>query len=589
VPKLSLDRPFTYLVPEDAEAGMGNLVSVPFHGRTVKGWVLGPATEDIPSARIRPIRTVLSPVRFFDHRMLRLLRWVSERYLAPLATVIDRSHPPRVASEERLLQSKPTSPGEAPVRSREGRNELLPPGMLTWVRPLPGEEAQACLRAVGACIASGRQAIVLVPEAAPVPHVARSVLETFGPDAVAHLGGDGRTRYRTWLTLLRDQPRIVVGTRPAVFAPMRDVGLIWLSREVHPGHREDRSPYHHVREVAAARARLEGCAFAVASLSPSVETAEELRAGTAAVRRPDRPAERARAPLVETAPPEAEDRSSRLARLLKRARSAALIVSRSGYGVARTCRSCGEPAACAVCRGTLVLERGQVSCRVCGAPGRCANCGGGSFGVERSGAERIAEWSRGLADVPVKLADSGSDGEDPEAVPGPGRIVVGTAAAVNDLGPLHLELVAILDPDRALMRPGVHAGERALATWMEAAAWAGPRGSGARVLAQTRRPGHPAIQALVRWDPLGFLRHEAEQRAQAGFPPGYPVFRIEGDPALSEALPAAPVETVLTSAGEGGQVCLVAVRPGELATFRRAVLALVDAGVVTRVEAEPQS
>ena len=78
VPKLTLDRPFTYLLPEDAGAGMGSLVSVPFHGRTARGWVLGPA-GDIPDGRLLPVRAVRSPVRFFDPTRLALLRWVSER------------------------------------------------------------------------------------------------------------------------------------------------------------------------------------------------------------------------------------------------------------------------------------------------------------------------------------------------------------------------------------------------------------------------------------------------------------------------------------------------------------------------------
>jgi primosomal protein N' (replication factor Y) len=222
--------------------------------------------------------------------------------------------------------------------------------------------------------------------------------------------------------------------------------------------------------------------------------------------------------------------------------------------------------------------------------GRCANCGGDAFGIERSGTERIAEWARRLAPVAVALAKPGGDGEEGAGGrPGADRVMVGTAAAVKDVGPVRLDLVAILDPDRALARPGVHAGERALATWMEAAAWAGPRQSGTRVLVQTRRPAHPAIQALIRWDPIPFLLHEGGQRARAGFPPGHPVFRIAGGPMLPDGLAETPIETVLTSGAGEGQVCLVAVRPGDLGPFRRAVLALVDAGVVTRVEAEPQA
>src|SRR3990172_3372727 len=97
-PLLSVDRPFTYELPVELRAGVGSLVSVLFHGKAVKGWVLGP-TDDLPR-QILPVRKVRGPVRFFDERMLDLLRWVSDRYVAPLASVIARSHPPRVVSEE---------------------------------------------------------------------------------------------------------------------------------------------------------------------------------------------------------------------------------------------------------------------------------------------------------------------------------------------------------------------------------------------------------------------------------------------------------------------------------------------------------
>ena len=441
-------------------------------------------------------------MRFFDGPMLEVLRWTSGRYLAPLCTVIERSHPPRVASEERLplpAEQRGVAPTSAP---RRGPATVLESGAATWVRPLPGEEASECVRFVSACLASGRRAIVIVPEATPLPWTAESVLEAFGDRTVDFVGGGARKRYRTWLEIQAGRYDVVVGTRPAVFAPVADLGIIWVSREVHPGHREDRSPYYHVREVALARARIQGAACALASLCPSVETAVAIAGGGIGVSRPTRQVERARAPLVETTPPEAEDRSPRLSRLLKEVRSAALIVSRAGYGVARVCRSCGQPAACAVCRGPIVVEGGAAACRVCGAPGRCATCGASDFGIERGGVERIAEWTRRMRPLPVDVETEG-----PPARPDPGRILVGTAAAVNDVPPVDLDLVAILDPDRALARPGVHAGERALATWMEAAAWVGPR----------ERGGRPRVGA-VGTRALPSIRGRRENRSR--LPPG---------------------------------------------------------------------
>src|SRR4029450_3442593 len=80
----------------------------------------------------------------------------------------------------------------------------------------------------------------------------------------------------------------MAGTRPAVFAPLEDLGLMWISREVHPGHREERSPYFHSSEVSMARARLHGAACVLASFSPSTETAAAVGAGSIRSARPSR-------------------------------------------------------------------------------------------------------------------------------------------------------------------------------------------------------------------------------------------------------------------------------------------------------------
>ncbi len=569
------------------DAATGSLVSVPFHGRTVKGWVLGPASEDVPAERLRPIRKLQSRIRFFDDSLLALFRWISERYIAPLSTVIERSHPPRVVGEEATDPMRSESEAAAgrtdpSVLRKYAAASMLDPGRASWFRPLPGEEVETCVAAVASCLSSGRQAIVLVPEADPLPTTAAAVLEAWPGRAVAFLGGDARARYRTWLDILGGAFDVVVGTRPAVFAPLSRLGLLWMSREVHPGHREDRAPYYHVRDVAMARARIESAACVVAGFSPSVETAAACRDESMSVLRPDRALERDAAPLVETTPPDAEDRSTRLGALLKTARSAALIVSRRGYGVARVCKACGMPAACGVCSGPIILERGKPVCRVCSSEGRCTVCGSTDFGIERGGVERVAEWAARIAGRGVAQADEGNG-----SVPAEG-VVVGTAATVKDVGRRRLDLVAILDPDRALSRPGVHSAERAVATWMEAAAWAGRRGDGGRVLVQTRHPGHPAVQALVRWDPVRFLEDEAERRTKAGFEPLRPLFRMTGTDRLADSLGAAGGFVLVSTAADGSTVCLVSVSPEDLPSFRRSVLQLAVDGVVDRVEAEPQ-
>jgi primosomal protein N' (replication factor Y) len=219
---------------------------------------------------------------------------------------------------------------------------------------------------------------------------------------------------------------------------------------------------------------------------------------------------------------------------------------------------------------------------VCGAAGRCAACGAERFGVDPRGTEHVEQRVARIVSRPVVRVDEGAQA----APPGPGKIVVGTAAAVKDFGPRRVGLVAVLDADAARRRPGLGAPEQALATWMEAATWAGPKGAGGRVLVQTVDPGDPAVQALVRWDPWHLHRHEAERRAEAGFPPGHPVFRIRGTAELPALLAELrPVHLLSTTLGDE-TICLVTLRPDSVSELREWVGRHGPA--VSRVEAEPQ-
>ncbi|HEU4355475.1 MAG TPA: hypothetical protein VFT27_07795 [Actinomycetota bacterium] len=580
-PVLSLDRPFTYELAADLDAGVGSLVQVPFHGRLVRGWILGP-TGDLPS-RVLAVKKAVSPVRFFDDRMLELARWVSERYVAPLAAVLGAMVPPRVAGEEGVVPAGRASEGiahgvvRAPLSDGYGNAapllDALRGGSGSFVlRPAPDDEADVAVETVGATLDGGRSAIVLVPEVDPLPATAAVVRDAFGETVAMYLGGGKRARYRMWLDIAAGRYRVVVGTRPAVFAPVPRLGLAYVARESHALHREERSPYYHVRDVALARARIEGAVAVMSSLYPSVEAAAAKHVAVSPRVRRWPPVE-----VVATGP---EGRAPRLVTALRRAGRGFLYAPLPGYGVARVCRACGQPAACAVCGGTLRAEEGTVRCAVCGAQGRCAVCGATAFGVAPGGAERVEEWARRAAGVPVTRIGS----DDPPRPPGPAEVLVGGVEAVKDLGPLGLDLVGILDADLAARRPGLSARERTLATWFEAAAWAVPHG---RVIVQTRVSNDPAVQALVAGRPERFHRFEASRRAEAGFPVGAAVFRVSGTGELEAELSALE-PLLLVATGLGDQtVCLLALEPESVAPFGRAARALAERGVVTRVEAEP--
>ena len=542
---------------------------------------------------------VVSRVRYFDAAMLELARWMAERYVAPLATVLGAMSPPRVAGEELHAEGSVADRGGASLLpSASPRSE--PPGPPIdpsaprpplWsaysrgsdlarvlrrgaggfvVRPAPEDEQGLVVEGVRACLEGGRRAIVFVPEVSPMPATTAALVEAFGERVCVFAGGDTRTRYRTWLGIRDGAFDVVVGTRPAVFAPVADVGLVWVSRESHPGHREERAPYYHARDVAIRRAQL---AEGVCVLAAACPTSEAAATAFPVVT----PAER-RWPKVEVVRPGTEGRAPRLVRALREAKRAFVYAPVPGYGVAQVCRACGAPAACAACGGMLRASSGAVRCVVCEAPGRCGACGASSFGIRRGGAERVEEWVSPIAAVPVARVSR------PRLPKTTGEIVIGGPEAVRDLGVGALDLVAVLDADLAATRPGLAARERALAIWMEAVSWTRRDG---RAIVQSSHPSDPAVQALVRGNPDRFLAREHARRAAAGFPVGAPVFRVVGTAEVEAAIQEhEPITALLTSLG-GRTVCLLALEPGRLPAFGTAMRSLAATGVVERVEAEP--
>ena len=581
---LALDKPFTYELSADLRAGVGSYVRFRFHGKLTRGWVLGP-TDDIPT-RILPVTRLVSPVRFFDAALLALAAAVAERYVTPLATVLGAMAPPRVAGEETPAAIAPAqqrtregSPdGEGPLGDYRRGRELLAaiggPGPRRWaLRPAPEDEAAIALTLVAASLRRGRGALVLVPEAEPVPATATAIAAAFGSRVAMFLGGAPRERYRTWLRISRGETDVVVGTRAAVFSQIPvPLGVIVVTRESHPAFRDDRAPYYHAREVASLRAGLDTSAPVCVAMAscPSAETAAaDLPTAEPAGRR---------WPTVEVVRPGAEGRAPRLLQAMREARRAFVFAPNPGYGIAQICRTCGAPAACASCGGMLRSEEGEVRCVVCEAQGRCAVCGGATFGIRRGGAERVQEWLARIAAVPVVRPDR-------PRLPDPGgEVLVGGPELVRDLGVGDLDLVAIMDADRAASRPGLGARERALAVWMEVAGWARPSG---RVIVQSEHPSDPAVQALVRGNAARFHERERERRDAAGFPVGDAVFRVVGGDGLEEAVRGLRPRTVLTTSLGGRTVCLLALDPERVPAFGRAMRALAASGLVERVEADP--
>ena len=362
-------------------------------------------------------------------------------------------------------------------------------GAVYW-RPLPGEDRGARVIAlIEATLERGRGAIVVTPEVAAGSAVGDAVRKAF-PDA-ADLASDlsDRRRYRAWAELRQGRRLVVVGGRSSVLAPLPALGCVIVDDEANFAHKEQRAPRFHTREVALRRAATARALCVLTGTVPSAEALAAMQAGQCRLVAPDRAVERAARPLVEVVDP--DDEGPTAARLHPR-----------GLAAIRGALARDEPAY------VLVPRRGGADPASPGA---------------RSAGQVAAELGRILPGVPVWRLDR--EVVDPGMVPPwagqqPG-VVVGTVAGVKDHPPLTgCRTVVVVGADTALGQAEVRSAEEAYRTWSRAAAWCGPRSGVGRLVLQTRHGGHHAVQALVRWDPEFFWRHELPAPGRAGLPPG---------------------------------------------------------------------
>lgn len=572
VPLFHLDRAFTYRVPERLRGSvwLGSRVKVPFGSRRrVDGWVVG-WTDELPEDA-RDLERVVSPVPAFDADGLVLLRWVADRYAGTLSDVLRLAVPPRVAAVEGDAEVAPAAdpgpavdPGPAAKAPKPAGKATSPgagdgdpdrlvevvargwAGAAYW-RPLPGEDRSARVIAViEAVLARGRGAIVVTPEVAAGSAVADAVRKHF-PDA-ADLSSEvsERRRYRAWVELRLGRRQVAIGGRSAILAPVHRLGCIVVDDEANPAHKEQRTPRYHAREVALRRADRARAVCVLTGTVPSPEVIAAIQAGQCRLVAADRALERRLRPLVEVVDPYEQDHGPGPARLHRRALAAI-----------RAAVTRGESAY------VLVPRRGAADPSAPGA---------------RTAGQVTDDLGRFLGSTPVWRLDR--EVLDPGEVPpwagqGPG-VIVGTVAGVKDHPPLTgCRTVVVVGADAALTQAEVRSTEEAYRTWSRAAAWCGPRERPGRVLVQTSDPGHHAIQALVRWDPAFFWRHELPRRIELGFPPARRLLLFEG---------AEPGEAAAASALVAGALGLKAELLGPAAMGRgwRIIAKVEDAEAAAR-------
>ena len=556
-----LDRPFDYLVPArlDADAVPGCRVRVRFAGQLVDGYLLERTETSEHRGKLARLERVTSPEPVLTPEIFDLARAVADRYAGTLADVLRLAIPPRHATAEREAPrsgaaSAPAPAGPAPAPPDPGSWSRYPAGAaflagLAEGRPvraawsaLPGPEWPAEIAVAAATTAAaGRGVVIVVPDARDLDRVAAALTEAALDHVCLTADLGPAERYRRWLAVRRGQVRVVAGTRAAMFAPVSGLGLVVLWDDGDDLHAEPRAPYPNAREVLALRAHRTGAAALIGGFARTAELTQLVAGGWARPLAGTAEALRQAAPRVRAAPDEAElarDAAAMTARLpslaLRTARGGLaqgpvlVQVPRRGYLAAVACARCRAQARCATCAGPLEIggSHGTPGCRWCGALAAdwaCARCGSGQLRALVTGAARTAEeLGRAFPGVPVRT----SGGPHVLAtVPAEPALLIATPGA-EPVASEGYAAALLLDGWALLGRPSLRAAEEALRRWLNAAALVRP-GAPVVVLAEASLP---AVQALIRWDPVTFSERELAERAELGFPPAVRMASVTGPP-----------------------------------------------------------
>jgi primosomal protein N' (replication factor Y) (superfamily II helicase) len=389
------------------------------------------------------------------------------------------------------------------------------------------------------------QVLILLPEIALTQAVIARVTDRFGASPGEWHSAVAPPRRRTlWEDVAEGRTRIVVGARSALFLPFRKLALIIVDEEHDGSYKQEEGFIYQGRDLAVARAHLQGCAIVLASATPSLETlwnAEQGRYGWLKLSARHGAATLPEVSLVDLreTPPERDHWLSpplvaAMTETLVRGEQTLLFLNRRGYAPVVLCKACGERLTAPDTDSWLVEHRytGRLVCHLTGfsmpKPDRCPHCGAKDSLISIGpGVERVEEEARERfpdARIAVFSSDTVSSGQSARDLVetmerGEIDILVATQAAAKGHNFPGLTLVGVVDADLGLRGGDLRAGERTFQLLAQAGGRAGRAERPGRVLMQTWAPDHPVMQALSHADRDSFIENEMELRRLSGLPP----------------------------------------------------------------------
>ena len=408
------------------------------------------------------------------------------------------------------------------------------------------------LQAIRAALDRGRTAIVLVPEISLTPQTVERFKGRFAEaqDAVAvlHSHLSEGERHDEWHKIHSGRARIVIGARSAVFAPLKNLGLIVVDEEHETTYKQEEAPRYHARDVAVVRAKIEKCVVVLGSATPSLESYHNTKTGKFRLATLTQRIDEKQMPLMRIVDLRQERRKEKAAAILSEKLRAAiadrlekreqtiLFLNRRGFSTSLLCSNCGEARNCPNCSVALTFHRhpsvaGRLSCHLCGhtaaVPKKCPACGKDALIYAGFGTEKVESTVAHIFPTAIVRRMDADSMTRKEAYretlrsfrTGKIDILVGTQMIAKGLHFPNVTLVGIINADLALHLPDFRAGERTFQLLTQVAGRAGRGETSGEVFVQTYTPFSPSIQFARHHDFAGYFQQELEFRERCDFPP----------------------------------------------------------------------
>jgi primosomal protein N' (replication factor Y) len=445
-----------------------------------------------------------------------------------------------------LARDTPPVPTEAQGRAIATITARLDAGGAFLLDGVTGSgKTEVYLRVIAQARVRGRGALVLVPEIALTPQLVSRFRARFG-DAIAVLHSElgARERYDAWRALRDGRVTLAIGARSALFAPVRDLGVVVVDEEHDPSFKQEEGFRYHARDMALLRAHRAGALCVLGSATPSLESVELAERGKLVRLRLEARATERSLPPVEivdlrrhkSGPSGQRFLTAPLHRALEACLDAGdqaiLFLNRRGFSPSVRCETCGEAVECPACSVALTLHRGVglLRCHYCdhaAPPGAsCAECGARTLVETGLGTEQLETTlravfpgarvgrldrdtasGRGVEDVIERLRTRAID------------ILVGTQMVTKGHDIPGVTLVGVIAADQSLAFPDFRAAERTFQLLTQVAGRAGRGAKEGRVILQTFQPEASAVRFAAAHDFAGFAESELPARREHGYPP----------------------------------------------------------------------